>query len=43
MPCSRPGYRGSGEGSQSLEETGLELSAVVGCDLLGAAETSNPD
>ena len=43
MPCSRPGYRGSGEISQSLEETGHELPALVGCDLLGAAETSNPD
>ena len=43
MPCSSPGYRGSGDGSQSPEKTGLELPAPVGCDLLGTAETSNPD
>ena len=27
----------------SVEETGLELPALVGCELLGAAKTSNPD
>jgi hypothetical protein len=43
MPCSRPGQGGSGEGSQSLEETGLELPALVDCELLGAAETDNPN
>ena len=42
MPCSRLGYRGSGAVNQSLKETGLELPALVGCELLGAAETSNP-
>jgi len=29
--------------SQGLEKAGLELSALVGCDLLGAVETGNPD
>ena len=43
MPCSRPGGRGSGAVRQSLEETSLELPALVVCDLLGAVETSNPD
>ena len=28
---------------QSLEEKSLEMPAVVGCDLLGAAEMSNPE
>jgi hypothetical protein len=27
----------------SLEKTGLQLPALVCCDLLGATETSNPD
>ena len=43
MPCRSPGYRGFGDGSQSLEKAGLELPTLVGCDLLGTAETSNPD
>jgi hypothetical protein len=43
MPCISPGYRGSGNGSQSLEKMDLELPALVGCDLLGKTETSNPE
>ena len=43
MPCSSLGERGTGDGSQSLEKAGLELLALVGCNLQGAAETSNPD
>jgi hypothetical protein len=43
MPRSSPGERGSGDGSQSLKKAGLELPALVGCDLLGTTETRNPD
>ena len=43
MPRSIPGKRDTGDGSQVLEKAGLELPALVGCNLLGAAETSNSD
>jgi hypothetical protein len=43
MPCSRQGQGGSDKGSQDLEETGLELPVLVGCDLLGTAATNNPN
>ena len=43
MPCSSTGERCTGDGSQILEKAGLKLPALVVCNLLGAAEMSNPD
>jgi hypothetical protein len=35
--------RGSGDRGERFEDTGLELPPMVGGDLLGTAEKSNPD
>jgi hypothetical protein len=43
MPRSSPTETGTGDGSLSLKKTGLELPALVGCDLLGTTETRNPE
>jgi hypothetical protein len=43
MPRSSAGETGTGDGSQSLKKTGLELPDLVGCDLLGTTKTRNPD